>query len=78
MQTGGTSAASPLWAGLVAIVNARRGCRSGLITPTLYENPDALRDIVMGSNGLYSAGPGWSACTGYGTPNGPAIAKLFG
>jgi kumamolisin len=78
MQIGGTSAVAPLWAGLIALINARRGARSGLITPTLYANPGALRDIITGSNGLYSAGAGWNACTGYGTPNGPMIAKLLG
>jgi kumamolisin len=78
MQVGGTSAVSPLWAGLIALVNAQKGGRSGLITPTLYGQTGALRDIIAGNNGHYRAGPGWDACTGYGTPNGPALLKTLG
>jgi kumamolisin len=32
-----------------------------------------FRDIVEGSNGAYSAGPGWDACTGLGSPDGIAL-----
>ena len=32
-----------------------------------------FRDITSGSNGAYSAGPGWDACTGLGSPNGTAL-----
>ena len=34
----------------------------------------ALRDVVSGNNGAYSAQPGWDACTGLGCPDG---AKLL-
>jgi kumamolisin len=36
---------------------------------------NALRDVTSGNNGGYSAGQGWDACTGVGTPDG---AKLLG
>jgi kumamolisin len=74
---GGTSAVAPLWAGLVALLNERAGKRLGFINATLYANPHALRDITTGNNGAFRAGPGWDACTGLGSPNGPALAALF-
>ena len=36
----------------------------------------ALRDITSGSNGAFSAGPGWDACTGLGVPSA-ATAEAF-
>jgi kumamolisin len=39
----------------------------------LYSTPQALRDIVSGNNGDFEAAKGWDACTGLGTPNGPAL-----
>jgi kumamolisin len=38
----------------------------------------ACRDITSGNNGAYTAGAGWDACTGIGSPNGAALAKLLG
>jgi kumamolisin len=32
-----------------------------------------LRDITQGNNGAYSAGPGWDACTGLGSPDGAKV-----
>lgn len=72
---GGTSAVSPLWAGLVARLNARRGRALGFLNPRLYPL-GPLRDITEGSNGAYSAGPGWDACTGLGSPDGARLAPL--
>ena len=74
---GGTSAVAPLWAGLVALLNARAGKPAGFLNPTLYANPKALRDVVSGNNGAFAAKAGWDACTGLGTPDGPALAALF-
>lgn len=70
---GGTSAAAPLWAGLVARINQRLGHGAGFLSPTLYGLNGGLRDITSGSNGAYSAGPGWDACTGLGSPEGEAL-----
>jgi kumamolisin len=75
---GGTSAVAPLWAGLIARLNAARGSNAGFINPILYANPAALLDIKAGNNGAFAAAPGWDACTGLGSPNGPALATLFG
>ena len=74
---GGTSAVAPLWAGLVARINAAKGCSAGLINPLLYRAPGALRDIAEGSNGNYQATVGWDACTGLGSPNGLQAALVL-
>jgi kumamolisin len=73
---GGTSAVAPLWAALVALMNAQIGQAMGFLNPALYaDSPgtDALHDITSGNNGAYQAGPGWDACTGLGSPNGQRL-----
>jgi kumamolisin len=87
---GGTSAVAPLWAGLIALINqqlAKNGSGpAGLLNTMLYQLPagsKALRDITEGSNdidgdlGVYSAGAGWDACTGLGTPDGQALLQVL-
>jgi len=73
----GTSAATPLWAALIAMVNAARGEPVGFLNSALYSNPDAFRLIDRGNNRIggkgYDAGPGWNACTGLGVPKGEDI-----
>jgi kumamolisin len=80
VTVGGTSAVAPLWAALVALLNQRRGTPLGQLNPELYaaSAEQAFRDITVGSNALpgtpgYSAGPGWDACTGLGSPDGQAL-----
>jgi kumamolisin len=70
---GGTSAVAPLWAGLIARINQTSGTPAGFLNPMLYSKPQALRDIISGSNGDFEAAKGWDACTGLGTPNGAAL-----
>jgi kumamolisin len=70
---GGTSAVAPLWAGLIARINQTSGTPAGYLNPMLYSKPQALRDIISGSNGDFEAAKGWDACTGLGTPNGAAL-----
>ena len=80
-QVGGTSLSCPMWAGLVAIANQGRALNSqsslnGLTQtlPTLYNLPSSdFHDVTTGSNGTYSAGPGYDLTTGLGTP----IANLL-
>jgi len=73
MVIGGTSAVAPLWAGLIARLNADLGRSLGFVNPQLYAHAAACRDIVSGNNGAYKAGKGWDACTGLGSPNGTAL-----
>lgn len=76
---GGTSAAAPLWAALVAVVNAHNGVRSGWINPLLYRSSfrEATRETTHGTNGIYHAGEGWNACTGWGSPKGAKLAAAL-
>jgi kumamolisin len=76
---GGTSAVAPLWAGLLARINQALGKNVGYVNALLY-SPGAqstFHDITSGSNGDYSAGPGWDACTGLGSPNGVALLSVL-
>jgi kumamolisin len=85
---GGTSAAAPLWAALIARINQSLaagggGKRVGYWNPLLYASVGgtaAFHDITEGTNdalgnldGAYTAGAGWDACTGWGTPNGTGL-----
>jgi len=74
---GGTSAAAPLWAALVARINQALGAPVGLLNPLLYTtlHTGVLRDITHGSNGAYAAGTGWDACTGFGCPGGTDLLE---
>jgi kumamolisin len=76
---GGTSAVAPLWAALASRLAQALGASLGLVQQAVYAGvapgaPEAgLRDITQGSNGAYSAGPGWDPCTGLGVPEGGAL-----
>jgi kumamolisin len=77
---GGTSAAAPLWAALTARINQGLKTSCGFINQLLYTKfpTGVLRDITQGNNGAYSAGPGWDACTGLGSPNGGNLLTALG
>lgn len=78
---GGTSAVAPLWAGLIALINQSVGKPAGLINPLLYQSASTasdFNDITSGNNGAYSAGPGWDACSGLGSPVGAQVAVALG
>ncbi len=77
---GGTSAVAPLWAGLIALNNQQNGRSAGFIQPQIYaaKAASAFRDIVSGNNGAFSAGPGWDACTGLGSPIGSKVISVLG
>jgi kumamolisin len=78
---GGTSAVAPLWSGLIALLNEQLGKPVGLLQPAIYALPaadGAFHDIVSGSNGAYSAGPGWDAASGLGSPSGTKLLAALG
>jgi kumamolisin len=78
---GGTSAGAPLWAGLIALINQSLGKPAGFINPLLYQSAGTAGDfnsITSGNNGAYSAGSGWNACTGLGSPIGNRVATILG
>ncbi len=70
---GGTSVATPIWAGLMGLVNQARLAAGkstlGLLDPRLYRpRPEAaFRDITVGNNG-YPAEVGYDLVTGWGAP----------
>ena len=75
----GTSAVAPLYAGLIATVNAFLGRNTGFLNPTLYKYGSRIcNDVRFGNNDssyapdarFYTAGVGWDACTGWGSING--------
>ncbi len=77
---GGTSASTPVWAGLIAIANQMAGHSLGFIDPALYKLATSdtyqrdFRDITQGNNtnsGVegYPAVSGWDPVTGLGAPN---------
>jgi CSLREA domain-containing protein len=77
-QYGGTSVASPLMAGMVAIADQGRGqpFSSDQFLTALYSlhnsKPGDFHDIVNGNNGN-PAGPGYDLVTGLGSPNGSLL-----
>jgi subtilase family serine protease len=86
---GGTSAAAPLWASVLALANGSAACHGspvGFANPTLYQVAGAayganFNDITSGNNdftgtngGRYPAGPGYDMATGLGTPNAAGLA----
>jgi len=76
---GGTSAAAPLWAGLVVLLNQKLNRRLGFVNPSLYAMNQSkdFRDITTGSNGAFSASSGWDPVTGLGSPNGNQLLQAL-
>ena len=81
ITVGGTSAVAPLWSGLLARLNQKLGRPAGFLNPLIYglSSPDAtdFRDVVSGNNGAYKAGPGWDACSGWGSPHGASLLSAL-
>jgi subtilase family serine protease len=89
---GGTSAAAPLWAALLADVDAAAACHGspiGFANPALYRAAASnygseFNDIASGNNdltgtnnGLYPAGVGYDMASGLGTPDAAALAPTL-
>ncbi len=82
---GGTSAGSPQWAGIFALVNTARAANMkapiGFANPALYSIAESasyssdFHDIQVGNNILvgttvgFAAGLGFDLASGWGTPN---------
>lgn len=84
-QFGGTSLASPLWAGMLAVVNqylaAAGKPAAGFIDSTLYslathtQTYAPFHDVTSGTNGSYNAGVAWDAVTGWGSTDVYNLAR---
>jgi subtilase family serine protease len=86
---GGTSAATPLWASLVLLINQLAERHSlhplGFLNQALYQlgaeagnggitAPLPFHDVTIGGNLYYDATPGWDYCSGWGSPDGSVLA----
>jgi subtilase family serine protease len=79
---GGTSFATPMWAGYLALVNQQAVANGmptlGFINPALYDiglsssYDTDFHDITIGTNG-FSATLGYDLATGWGSPNGSGL-----
>ncbi len=88
---GGTSVAAPQWAGLLAILQQKKGARVGNIDAQLYAMALAnvgnlaavgIRDVTQGNNGYYPlpgypAGPGFDLASGWGSVDAAAFVDSF-
>jgi subtilase family serine protease len=84
---GGTSYASPMWAGFMAMVNqeslAKGGALIGFLNPAIYRigvgtNYDKdFHDAVSGTNGKFSAVTGYDLVTGWGSFIGPKLLNAL-
>ena len=77
-EVGGTSAGSPQWAGLAALMSQASKTRFGSLNSRLY-GLSGYHDVTSGSNGFFNAGTGWDYPTGVGSPNAfELIGRLTG
>ena len=84
---GGTSFATPMWAGYIALVNQQLAANGdptiGFINPTIYaQNVTSsygadFHDITSGTSGSYSAVTGYDLVTGWGSPNGVGLINAL-
>jgi hypothetical protein len=91
--TWGTSLATPLWAGFMALANQQAAANHqapvGFANPALYaigkstNYTNCFHDITSGDNfstsspSKYSAAAGYDLCTGWGTPIGSNLIKAL-
>jgi subtilase family serine protease len=88
----GTSAATPLWAAVIALADQEAGQHLGFVNPAIYaiaRSPAyhrAFHDVVTGDNSVlwptgvfvgYEAGPGWDPVTGWGSPDAQFLVPLL-
>lgn len=90
---GGTSAATPLWAGFMALANQQAAANNrpsvGFLAPLVYglanttNYATCFHDIVAGNNtwdqspANFFAVPGYDLCTGVGTPAGTPLINVL-
>jgi subtilase family serine protease len=88
----GTSASTPLWAGVIALADQVAGRHLGFVNPAIYaiaRGPAyhrAFHDVVTGDNSVlwptgvfvgYNAGPSWDPITGWGSPDARYLVPLL-
>lgn len=85
----GTSAAAPLFAAMLNLVNEERLAAGkstvGFVNPVLYANASRIfRDVTEGNNDMcdgsvkgFDVVPGWDPVTGLGTPSWEGLKEVF-
>ena len=86
-EYGGTSFATPMWAGYIALVNQQLASNGdptiGFINPTIYAQnitssyATDFHDITSGTSGSFSAVTGYDLVTGWGSPNGVGLINAL-
>lgn len=84
-REGGTSQAAPVWAGIMALVDQylgrHGGHKLGFANPALYalvrtsQRYPPFHDVILGSNLVYPATPGYDMASGLGTPDAWNLAR---
>jgi subtilase family serine protease len=89
---GGTSAATPFWAALIALADQEAGRHLGFVNAGIYRiglSPSyhsAFHDVTIGNNSVIvssrlitgnQALPGWDSVTGWGSPNAQMLVPLL-
>jgi kumamolisin len=83
---GGTSMAAPQWSGFLALVGAARAAAGkgpiGYLNPIIYGLSQSdyqanFNDVTSGSNGAFSAGPGYDAVTGLGSMKASSLLSTL-
>jgi subtilase family serine protease len=92
IPAGGTSAAAPLWAAVIALADQYAGHPLGFVNPAIYQigrsasYHQAFHDVTTGTNTVtfatqtitgYQATPGWDPVTGWGSPNAQVLIPLL-
>ncbi|MDQ1417718.1 MAG: hypothetical protein QOF81_3331, partial [Acidimicrobiaceae bacterium] len=88
-SVGGTSAAAPLWAAVIALADQSCGCSLGYLNPALYtlaaRASGAYHDVTLGNNdylgvngGAYPASAGYDMASGLGTPVVSTLVSQLG
>jgi subtilase family serine protease len=88
--SGGTSAAAPLWAGVIALADQYARRHLGFVNAAIYRiartSNSAFHHITTGNNSAsfpphtiigYQAGRGWAPVTGWGSPNARVLVPLL-
>jgi subtilase family serine protease len=88
----GTSASTPLWAGVIALADQASGRHLGFVNPAIYAIARsrayhrAFHDVATGDNSVLwptgvftgkNAGPGWDPVTGWGSPDAQYLVPLL-
>ncbi len=90
---GGTSAAAPTWAGVIALADQYAKRHLGFVNPAIYQIArsahyhQAFHDITAGPANTakfppvtitgYRPGPGWDPVTGWGSPDATVLVPLL-